>query len=40
MAQWMKDNGFEGSGTAYEYYYNDEKYPKEDYLTRIVIPVK
>jgi len=40
IAQWIKDNGYEGTGTSYEYYYNGPNTPEEDLLTRIVMPLK
>lgn len=40
MAQWMKENGYEGTGTSYEYYYNGPDTPEEDLLTRIIMPLK
>lgn len=40
MLQYLKDNGLELRGASYEYYYNGPNFPEEDYLTKIIMPVK
>lgn len=40
MAKWIEKNGFEATGTAYEYYYNDTSFLETELLTKIVMPVK
>lgn len=41
MAKWISDNGYEPTGVAYEYYYNNpDDVPESELLTRIVMPVK
>ena len=40
MAEFMKQNGYEPTGTAYEYYYNDSDFPEKVRLTKIVMPIK
>jgi len=40
MLQWIEKNGFEATGTAYEYYYNDTSFLETELLTKIVMPVK
>lgn len=40
MAKWIEKNGFEATGTVYEYYYNDTSFLEIELLTRIVMPVK
>lgn len=40
MAAWIAQNGFEPIGTAYEHYYNGPETLEEDFLTKIVMPVK
>ncbi len=39
MAQWIPANGFQASGTVFEYYYNDPEFPESEYLTKIVMPL-
>lgn len=41
MTQWMKENGEEPTGVAYEFYYNSPlEVPEGELLTRIVFPLK
>lgn len=40
MAAWIKENGFEPTGTSYEYYYNDPSFPECEYLTKIILPIQ
>jgi len=40
MGEWIKSNGYESSGTCYEYYYNGPDYPAEEMLTKVVISLK
>ncbi len=40
MAKWLEEKGLEPEGTAYEYYYNDAEFPEDQYLTKVVMPVK
>ncbi|MBK5243866.1 MAG: GyrI-like domain-containing protein [Eubacteriaceae bacterium] len=40
MLQWIEKNGFEGTGTVYEYYYNDTSYLEIELLTKIIMPLK
>jgi effector-binding domain-containing protein len=41
LAQWMKDNGYEGTGSSYEMYLNDaSKTPPEELQTLVMLPVK
>lgn len=39
MSQWIVANGFQSTGTAYEYYYNGPDFPEADLLTKIVMPI-
>lgn len=39
MAQWILANNHKPVGTAYEYYYNGPKFPEEEFLTMIVMPL-
>jgi effector-binding domain-containing protein len=41
LDQWIKENGFETTGVAYEFYLNDtNEVPPEELLTQIVFPLK
>ena len=40
MTEWIRNNGYEGSGASIEYYYNSIEYPQSDYLTKVVMPLK
>jgi effector-binding domain-containing protein len=41
LSQWMKENGYEATGVAYEMYLNDpEQTPPQELQTQIVFPLK
>ena len=41
LFKWIKDNGYEWMGVAYEFYMNDpEVTPPEELLTQIILPLK
>lgn len=40
MSQWFGQNECQPSGVAYEYYYNDPEFPENEWLTKIVMPLK
>lgn len=41
MFKWIADNGYEQTGTYYEYYYNSPAdVPENELLTKIVMPLK
>ena len=41
MIKWISNNGYEPTGIAYEYYYNNpDEVPESELLTRIVMPLK
>jgi effector-binding domain-containing protein len=41
LSQWMKDNGYEATGVAYEMYLNDpEQTAPQELQTQIVFPLK
>lgn len=40
MMKWMKDKGYEGTGIAYEFYYNSPmEVPESELLTKIAFPL-
>ena len=41
LAQWVKDNGHDATGVAYEIYWNDPAHtPPQELRTQLVLPVK
>lgn len=40
MASWIKEKGYEPSGTSIEHYYTGPEVPKAEQITRIVMPLK
>ncbi|MFZ5966227.1 MAG: GyrI-like domain-containing protein [Bacillota bacterium] len=41
MMQWINENGYTPTGTAYEFYYNSPMdVPESELLTKVVFPVK
>jgi effector-binding domain-containing protein len=41
LSQWMKENGYEATGVAYEMYLNDpQQTPPQELQTQIVFPLK
>ena len=41
LATWVEENGYEATGTAYEFYLNDPgQVPPEELMTQIVFPLK
>ena len=41
MMQWIQENGYTPTGTAYEFYYNSPlEVPESELLTKIVFPVQ
>lgn len=40
MEEFVINNGLEPTGDCYEYYYNGAEIPEEDYLTKVIFPVK
>lgn len=40
MAAWIKEKGYEPSGTSVEHYYTGPEVPEAEQVTRIVMPVK
>lgn len=40
MKTWIGDSGYQIAGAAYEYYYNGQGFPEEDYLTKVVMPLR
>lgn len=40
MLAYIEENKMEMGGCSYEYYYNGPNFPEEEYLTKIIIPVK
>jgi len=40
MAKWIEDNGYQAVGTSYEYYYNGQEFLENEFLTKIVMPIK
>lgn len=40
LMQWIKDNGYEVTGVAYEMYLNGPPTPPEEYQTQILMPLQ
>lgn len=40
MAKWIENNGYQSTGTSYEYYYNGPEFPVSELLTKIILPIK
>lgn len=40
MAEWIKEKGYEPSGTSIEHYYTGPEVPEAKQVTRVVMPVK
>lgn len=41
LLEWVKDNGYEASGVAYEMYLNDpQQSPPQELQTQVVFPLK
>jgi len=40
MAAWIKEKGYEPSGTSIEHYYTGPEVPEAEHITRIVMPLK
>lgn len=40
MSSWIRENGYEPKGTAYEYYYDGNELSENQMLIKIVIPVR
>jgi effector-binding domain-containing protein len=40
MAAWIKEKGYEPSGTSVEHYYTGPEVPRAEQVTRIVMPLK
>ena len=40
MAQWIKEKGFEATGSSIEHYYTDPETPETEQITRVVMPLK
>ena len=40
MGDWIKQKGYEPSGTSIEHYYTGPEVPESEHITRIVMPVK
>ena len=41
LTEWVKENGYEATGVAYEFYLNDPgEVPEQELLTQIVFPLK
>ncbi|MDH8702514.1 effector-binding domain-containing protein [Dysgonomonadaceae bacterium PH5-43] len=39
MMEWIKENGFEGTGSSIEHYYTAPEVPQEEQITRIIMPL-
>ena len=39
MAEWIKEKGFEGTGSSIEHYYTAPEVPQEEQTTRVVMPL-
>lgn len=40
IVKWMEENGYQPTGTSYEYYYNGPEFPEDQWITRIVMGVR
>ncbi len=40
LTQWVKENGYEATGVAYELYYSEPDTPPQEIRTEIVFPLK
>ncbi|MDU1892902.1 MAG: GyrI-like domain-containing protein [Dysgonomonas sp.] len=40
MAAWIKEKGYEPSGTSIEHYYTGPEVPEPEQITRVVMPLK
>lgn len=40
MAVWIKEKGYEPSGTSIEHYYTGPEVPENEHVTRVVMPLK
>lgn len=40
MADWIKEKGYEHTGTSIEHYYTKPDVPESEHITRIVMPIK
>ena len=40
MAAWIKQNGWEPVGTAFECYFNGPEWPEDQRLTKVMMPLK
>lgn len=40
MAAWIKEKGYEPSGTSIEHYYTGPEVPETEHITRVVMPLK
>ena len=40
MADWIKERGYEPSGTSIEHYYTNPEVPENEHITRVVMPLK
>lgn len=40
MMEWVKDKGYESTGTSIEHYYTGPETPGPEHITRIVMPLK
>lgn len=40
MAAWIKEKGYEPSGTSIEHYYTGPEVPESEHITRVVMPLK
>lgn len=40
MAAWIAENGLVNTGVSYESYYNGPGFPENEFLTKIIMPVK
>lgn len=40
MEQWVREKGYEPSGTSIEHYYTGPEVPEPEHITRVVMPVK
>lgn len=40
MTEWIKEKGYEPTGTSIEHYYTNPEVPETEHVTRIVMPLK